>query len=37
MLLLKRFFCHFFALGFVALGLQAADWPQYPGRAKTLV
>jgi len=34
MLLLKRFFCHFFALGFVALGLQAADWPQYlgPGR-----
>jgi outer membrane protein assembly factor BamB len=34
MLLLKRFFCHSFALGFVALGLQAADWPQYlgPGR-----
>jgi outer membrane protein assembly factor BamB len=34
MLLLKRLFCHFFALGFVALGLQAADWPQYlgPGR-----
>ncbi len=34
MLLLKRFFCHSFALGFVAIGLQAADWPQYlgPGR-----
>jgi len=34
MLLLNRFFCHLFALGFVALGLQAADWPQYlgPGR-----
>jgi len=31
MLLLKRFFCHSFALGFVALGLQAADWPQYLG------
>jgi outer membrane protein assembly factor BamB len=34
MLLLKRFFCHLSVLGFVALGLQAADWPQYlgPGR-----
>ena len=31
MLLLKRFFSHSFALGFVALGLQAADWPQYLG------
>ena len=36
MSLLKRFFCHLSALGFIALGLglQAADWPQYlgPGR-----
>ena len=36
MSLLKRFFCHLPALGFIALGLglQAADWPQYlgPGR-----
>ena len=31
MLLLKRFFCHLSVLGFVALGLQAADWPQYLG------
>ncbi len=31
MLLLKRFFCHLFALGFLTLGLQAADWPQYLG------
>ena len=33
MLLLKRFFCHLSALGFIALGLglQAADWPQYLG------
>ncbi len=29
MLLLKRFFCHLSVLGFVALGLQAAAWPQY--------
>ena len=36
MSLLKRFFCHLFTLGFIALGLglQGADWPQYlgPGR-----
>lgn len=32
MLLLKRFFCHLFALGFLTLGLQAADWPQYLGQ-----
>ena len=31
MLLLKRFFCHLFALGFLTLGLKAADWPQYLG------
>ncbi len=31
MLLLKRFISHLFGLGFVALGLQAADWPQYLG------
>jgi outer membrane protein assembly factor BamB len=33
MFLLKRFFCHLPALGFIAisLGLQAADWPQYLG------
>ena len=47
MSLLKRFFCHLSALGFIALGLglQAADWPQYlgprrdavyPGQALTL-
>ena len=31
MLLLKRFFCHLSVLGFVVLGLQAADWPEYLG------
>jgi outer membrane protein assembly factor BamB len=31
MSLLKRFFCHLFALGFLTLGLKAADWPQYLG------
>ena len=31
MSLLKSFLCHLFALGFLTLGLQAADWPQYLG------
>ena len=37
MLLLKRFFCHLSVLGFVALGLQASDWPQYLGPERDAV
>ena len=31
MSVLKSFLCHLFALGFLTLGMQAADWPQYLG------